>query len=315
MNPTLSNLEQEQILQTIEMFELITQSNPDDYQSYDILKDAYMKVGREEDAYQISRKLGETYLEMGQYSSALLEFEGILQRYPTNKEVIARKKEVEERMNQGGSIRMPVESSLTEKVINGSKVTSARSGFAAEPSLIEVRDTQRNESVLRQAGASAEDGDTALTKFLIYHGLCPNKIAKAALERVQERNESRPAGTLPFSLLEEVCNEAQIPIDSLYCDLLDKVKLAYIPLEIYDIDRSIVRMLPEEITIGRLVLPFDLMSRTLMIATCNPFDVAAKSAAQKMLDYNIQWYVATPAAIAKALTDVYKLDKPDRGNR
>ncbi|MEO7932933.1 MAG: hypothetical protein ABIT76_07235 [Chthoniobacterales bacterium] len=315
MNPTLSNLEQEQILQTIEMFELITQSNPDDYQSYDILKDAYLKVGRDDDAYQISRKLGETYISMGQYSSALLEFEALLQRHPADKEILAKKKDVEERMSQGGNARNPVDSLLTEKVINGASVSSARQGSVAEPSLIEVRDTQRNESALRQAGAVAEDGDTALSKFLIYHGICPNKAAKVALERIRERNEGRAPGTLPFSLLEEVCNETQIPIDTLYCDLLDKVKLAYIPLEIYDIDRSIVKMLPEEITIGRLVLPFDLMSRTLMIATCNPFDVAAKSAAQKMLDYNIQWYVATPAAIAKALTDVYKLDKPDRGNR
>ena len=315
MNPTLSNLEQEQILQTIEMFELITQSNPDDYQSYDILKDAYLKVGRDEEAYKISRKLGETYLAMGQFSSALLEFEALMQRYPQDKEIFLKKKEVEDRMNQGGTKRVPQETLLSEKVVNGSTVASAQTGRVAEPSLIEVRDTQRTESPLRQANAAAEDGDTALTKFLIYHGLCPNKIAKASLERVRERNEERPEGTLPFSLLEEICSAAQIPIDTLYCDLLDKVKLAYVPLEIYDIDRSIVKMLPEEITIGRLVLPFDLMSRTLMIATCNPFDVAAKSAAQKMLDYNIQWYVATPSAIARALTDVYKLDKLDRGNR
>ena len=315
MNPTLSNLEQEQILQTIEMFELITRSNPDDYQSYDILKDAYLKVGRDDEAYVISRKLGETYLSMGQYSSALLEFEALMERFPKDKEILGRKKEVEERMNQGGAKRGPHETSLTEKVINGSTVTSAQQERVVEPSLIEVRDTQRNEDALRHAGASAEDGDMALTKFLIYHGLCPNKIAKAALERVKERNEARPAGSLPFSLLDEICNAAQIPIDTLYCDLLDKVKLAYVPLEIYDIDRSIVKMLPEEVTIGSLMLPFDIMSRTLMIATCNPFDVAAKSAAQRMLDYNIHWYVATPAAIARALNDVYKLDKLDRGNR
>lgn len=315
MNPPLSILEQEQILQTIEMFELITQSNPDDYQSFDILKEAYMKVGRDEESYEISRKLGETYLKMGQYSSALQEFEAILQRHPTDKEISAKKKVVEAHIRQAGGHRPTFDTSLTEEVMNGSTVTKAHSGHAPEPSLIEVRDTQRSETVLRQAEAVAEDGDTAFTKFLIYHGLCPNKTARAVLERIQERNESRPPGTLPFSLLEEICHETQIPIDTLYCDLLDKVKLAYVPLEFYDIDRSIVKMLPEDITIGRLVLPFDLMSRTLMIATCNPFDVAAKSAAQKMLDYNIQWYVATPAAIAKALTEVYKLDNPNRGHR
>lgn len=312
MNPTLSSLEQEQILQTIEMFELITQSNPDDYQSFDILKDAYMKVGRESEAFEISKKLGETYIELGQLSTALLEYEGILERDPSNKEILEKKKLVEEKMAQRGQHRSSNENTLTENVINGSTVINARSGRSAEPSLIEVRETQRNETALRQAGAAAEDGDTALTKFLIYHGICPNKAAKAALEQVKTRNADRPEGTLPYSLLEEICNVAQIQIDNLYCDLLDKVKLAYVPLEIYDIDRSIVKMLPDELTIGSLMLPFDLMSRTIMIATCNPFDVQSKSTAQKMLDYNIQWYVATPAAIIKALTDVYKLDRGTR---
>ena len=44
---TLSDDENSQILQTIEMFEAITQTQPDDYQSLEILKEAYQKVGRE----------------------------------------------------------------------------------------------------------------------------------------------------------------------------------------------------------------------------------------------------------------------------
>ena len=42
----ISQEEQEQILQTIEMFEVITQANPQDCQSLDILKDAYQRVGK-----------------------------------------------------------------------------------------------------------------------------------------------------------------------------------------------------------------------------------------------------------------------------
>ena len=43
---TLSEEEHSQIVQTIEMFEVITQTQPDDYQSLEILKEAYQKVGR-----------------------------------------------------------------------------------------------------------------------------------------------------------------------------------------------------------------------------------------------------------------------------
>jgi hypothetical protein len=46
---TLSEEEHSQIVQTIEMFEVILQTQPDDYQSLEILKEAYSKVGRTAD--------------------------------------------------------------------------------------------------------------------------------------------------------------------------------------------------------------------------------------------------------------------------
>ena len=52
---TLSEEEHSQIVQTIEMFEVITQTQPDDYQSLEILKEAYQKVGRAEDSLKASR--------------------------------------------------------------------------------------------------------------------------------------------------------------------------------------------------------------------------------------------------------------------
>ena len=49
MTTTLNPGEESQLLQTIEMFEVITQSQPQDYQSLEILKEAYTKLGREDD--------------------------------------------------------------------------------------------------------------------------------------------------------------------------------------------------------------------------------------------------------------------------
>ena len=46
MVSTLSTSEEAQLAQTIEMFEVITQSQPQDYQSLEILKEAYAKLGR-----------------------------------------------------------------------------------------------------------------------------------------------------------------------------------------------------------------------------------------------------------------------------
>jgi hypothetical protein len=87
---------------------------------------------------------------------------------------------------------------------------------------------------------------------------------------------------------------------------LDRAKFAYLPLEYYDIDRQIVRMLPETVTLGRLIVPFDIVSRTMMVALANPFDSVGKEAVQQLLDYNIQWHISSPEAVSKALTDAYR---------
>ena len=67
-------------------------------------------------------------------------------------------------------------------------------------------------------------------------------------------------------------------------------------------------MLPEYLTLGRLFVPFDLVSRTMMVACCNPFDVAGREAVQQSVDYTVAWYLARPAAISKSLQSIYKLE-------
>src|SRR5438094_9277154 len=96
---SVSNEELEQILQTVEMFEVILQSNPEDCQSMEILKEAYWKLGRQKDALAVTRKLADTYFAQGQYSSALLEYEGILQKEPNAADVVAMLGEVEAKLN------------------------------------------------------------------------------------------------------------------------------------------------------------------------------------------------------------------------
>ena len=54
--------------QTIEMFEVITQSQPNDYQSLEILKEAYSKLGRENDVIGTSKRIPQAYVQMGKFS-------------------------------------------------------------------------------------------------------------------------------------------------------------------------------------------------------------------------------------------------------
>src|SRR5688572_23194330 len=96
---TITPSEEAQVLQTIEMFEVITQSQPNDYQSLEILKEAYLKLGRHKDVIGTSKRIAQAYVLMGQLSSAILEYETILQRYPEDPDVLAALAEIETRAN------------------------------------------------------------------------------------------------------------------------------------------------------------------------------------------------------------------------
>src|SRR5688572_4708153 len=100
---TLNSAEESQLLQTIEMFEVITQSQPNDYQSLEILKEAYAKLGREKEAVQASKRIAEAYVSLGQLSLAILEYEMILQRYPEDKDVQGALSKLENKTNIGNT--------------------------------------------------------------------------------------------------------------------------------------------------------------------------------------------------------------------
>src|SRR5215472_10190004 len=92
---TLTPAEEAQLAQTIEMFEVITESQPSDYQSLEILKEAYSKLGREQDVAKTSKRIAQAYMQMGQLSSAILEYETILQRFPDDPDVHKALKQIE----------------------------------------------------------------------------------------------------------------------------------------------------------------------------------------------------------------------------
>jgi tetratricopeptide (TPR) repeat protein len=302
----ISAEEREQIQQTIEMFEVITQANPNDVQSLEVLKDAYWKLDRHSDAIGVTRRLADTHMSLGQYSSALLEYEGILQKDPTNSEVVTILGQVEAKLAKNGGKDL-------RNSGNGSKSQDFAIDFDLgapdqfDASLIATNATQQATKCGNpEMDLEKDDGNDSLAKFLVQHRIAPEQVVKSSLEHTRKINAQ--ARGIAASLISEILSTELVEIEEILNGILDRTKFAYIPLESYDIDRQIVKMLPESLTIGRLIVPFDLMSRTVMIAMANPFDSVGKEAVQQLFDYNIQWHLASPNAIKKVLTSVYKID-------
>ncbi len=300
---TLSEEEHSQIVQTIEMFEVILQTQPDDYQSLEILKEAYSKVGRTTDSLKTSRRLAEAYFNSGSYTLAMQECEAILVKEPNAPEILAMLGDIETRLQAAGHQIAAEGGSKTGLIasMEANGVNGLTHGGAQAGSLVDI-----------QAGrhpANLQDrGDEHLAKFLVMQQLFSEDEVASAMETVKHLNKELTGQALAGSLLDKICHQDMDKLDAAISGLIDRTKFAYVPLEYYDVDRQIARMLPDNLTLGRLFLPFDLISRTIMVACCNPFDAAGRDAVQQSLDYTVTWYLARPSAIVKALQDVYRLE-------
>ena len=291
----LSEQDQKQIVQTIEMFEAITQTQPDDYQSLEILKEAYRKVGRDADSLRTSRRLAEAYFPAGSYTLAIQECEVVLEKEPNAPDILAMLGEIEARLLASGV-------ALAHSAANNG-------AGQTEGALIDIRGAH-----VGKLSNLHEHGTDQLAKFLIVQQLFPEEEVKPALETVEKINKELPPQTIAASLLDHLCRENIDKSENILSALIDRTKFAYVPLEYYDVDRQIAPMLPEYLTLGRLFIPFDLVSRTMMVACCNPFDAAGREAVQQSVDYTVMWYLARPSAIMKTLQGVYRLD-PARGSQ
>src|SRR4029077_970141 len=291
------------------MFEAITQTQPEDYQSLEILKEAYTKIGRHDDALKASRKLAESYFSSGSYTPALHECEMILTRQPNSPEIVAMLGEIEQRLQASGQAIVEKDKQQAASNLVNSPFTKGDGSLISpnvEGSLIDV-DPARGKGLGRITNLH-ERGDDHLAKFLIVQQLFTEEEVHSALETVKNANKDVNRQMMGASMLGQLCKDKPLQLDAVLSALIDRTKFAYVPLEYYETDRQVAPMLPETLTLGRLFLPFDLVSRTMMVACCNPFDSAGRDAVQQSVDYTVSWYLARPSAIVKSLQLVYRLD-------
>jgi len=184
-NTSLSPEEQEQVRQTVEMFEVITQANPHDTQSLEILKEAYSRLGQPDEMLAVARRLADTYLELNQYSSALLEYESILQKQPDNAEIIAALGEVEQRLQtaQKDAAHGAINLDFSKVVTDGGSIMATKKTQSAERSLPTGSSAAAVVAKLDILG----DGNDALVRFLVQHRLVPEDVIMQALTSTRKK--------------------------------------------------------------------------------------------------------------------------------
>jgi tetratricopeptide (TPR) repeat protein len=282
MASTLTQSEEAQLAQTIEMFEVITESQPHDYQSLEILKEAYSKLSRQKDVVKTSKRIAEAYVQMGQLSSAILEYETILQRFPDDPDVQTALKQIESQANNFTDGPATAESAPVRPTFNTTHI---------------------QKSPDKAAPAKIEDGRQSLYKVFV-----ETKIITSGdfdLCWVSPDPSAPPNGIVePF--IQILADKGILPVEKSMKILSDRTRVAFLPLEKYDIDIDLTRGFPAGVCQRWCVLPFDRMSKSVLVATANPFNQQAAKELAAATPCRLLWYLTSPVELVKNLRKAFR---------
>ncbi|HTV76475.1 MAG TPA: tetratricopeptide repeat protein, partial [Candidatus Baltobacteraceae bacterium] len=266
---TTNSGEDAQLQQTIEMFEVIVQSQPNDCQSLEILKEAYTKLGREQDVINTSKRIAQAYMQTGQLSSAILEFETVLQRRPDDAEVQAALKQIEDKASNAD-----VQSAGVEPVALTPMPEMASAGTKKA----------------RATPAEIDDGRKTMRRVFV-----DSKLIKEGdfdlCWRTVDLTVPPPDVIEPF--IHVLGGKGIFDVERSLKLLTDKSRTAFLPLDRYDVDIDLTRGFPADVCRRWCVLPFDRMSKSILVATANPFNQQAAKELAETTSHRLLWYLVS----------------------
>jgi hypothetical protein len=265
------------------MFEVITQTQPQDYQSLEILKEAYSKLNRYEDFISTSKRIAHAYVLQGQLSSAILEYESILQQRPDDPDALA---------------------ALGEIAAKATGFTApAAEDFEPKPADHMPNAAHGRDQKAVPVVAETDDGREELYRiFVESKAITPGDFDLCW----REPDLNGPAGTILEPFVQRLADKNLLPIDSSLKLISGRGQAPYLPLDRYDVDLDLARTFPAEICQRWCILPFDRMSKTVFVATTNPFNLAAAAELSQATRQRLLWFVASPAEIIKSLRKAFR---------
>ena len=273
--------EEAQLLQTIEMFEVIVQSQPNDCQSLEILKEAYTKLNREDDIIRTSKRIAEAYTQMGQLSSAILEYETVLQRRPNDTDVQAALRQIEEKASNAA-----VQSTADEPT-----------ALAPQAELTKPRKRARAEDEV------IEDGRKAMYKVFV-----ESKVITAGdfdlCWRPPDLTATLSDVVEPF--VQTLNDKSILQVEKSLKLLADRSRTAFLPLDKYEVDIDLMRGFPADVCRRWCVAPFDRMSKSILVATVNPFNQQAARELAESTTHRLVWYLTSPSELTLLIRKAFR---------
>ena len=267
------------------MFEVIVQSQPTDTQSLEILKEAYLKLGREDDVVNTSKRIAQAYLQQGQLSSAILEYETVLQRRPEDRDVRSALKDIERKA--GSSVAQPVPENLTMASANGANSDSTEFRRKAPVPIVE----------------EVDDGRKTLYKIFVD----TKYITAGDFDLCWRKTDlATPPTDVIEPFIETLDTKGAFSVEKSLRVLSDKSRMAHLPLDRYEVDIELARGFPADICRRWCVLPFDRMSKAILVVTANPYNQQAIKELAATTTQRLLWYLAAPRDITFNLRKAFR---------
>jgi len=116
---------------------------------------------------------------------------------------------------------------------------------------------------------------------------------------------TRSTGVIePF--IQFLAEKGILPVDKSLKILSDKSRFAFLPMNLYDIDIDLSRGFPAETCQRWCVLPFDRMSKSILVATANPFNQQAAKELAAASGQRLLWYLVSPTELVKNIRKSFR---------
>lgn len=88
--------------------------------------------------------------------------------------------------------------------------------------------------------------------------------------------------------------------------LVVQCNFPYIAINKYEVDPSILQLIPKDFARKNLVVPLDRVGDILSVVMVNPLDVAVRAEVERLTNYQVAPFIATRLELEKAIDHWYK---------
>ena len=117
---------------------------------------------------------------------------------------------------------------------------------------------------------------------------------------------SRPPQATVEPFIQVLADKGILPVDKSLKLLSDKSRFAFLPMNLYDLDMDLARKFPAVTCQQWCVLPFDRMSKSILVATANPFNQQAAKELATATDQRLLWYLVPPMELIKNIRKAFR---------